>query len=174
MKTFKELLIKLDACKPARDWADCKTIEEIVATCHRGDWQLWLAHELGVGIRLLTLAKARCAKTVINLMNDQKSIDAVIIAERFGLGLATIEELNIAAVDAVDTADAAYAAAYAAAAYATDAAAYATDAAAAADAAYAAAYAAYLKNQLETANICRELLGNIIIEKVNELLKSNE
>ena len=34
---MKELLKKLNACQPAREWADDKTIEEIWATCHRGE-----------------------------------------------------------------------------------------------------------------------------------------
>ena len=38
---MKELLKKLNACQPAREWADDKTIEEIWATCYRGDWMLW-------------------------------------------------------------------------------------------------------------------------------------
>ena len=35
--TGKELLKKLNACQPAREWADDKTIEEIWATCYRDD-----------------------------------------------------------------------------------------------------------------------------------------
>ena len=82
-----------------------------------------------------------CARQVQHLMIDQRSIDAIDVAERYINGLATKEELSAAH-------DAAYAAAYAAradAAYAAAAdAAYAAYAAAdaAADTAYAAAAAA--------------------------------
>jgi len=138
---MKEILKKLNACEPAIKWAGNRTIEEIVRNCERGDWLLWLAIKINIDLQTLTIAKARCTMTVINLMKDERSITAVKVAEQFGLGKATIEELKTAATAAY----AAYAAAAATAAYATaadaadaDAAAYAADAAA-----YAAAYSAY-------------------------------
>ena len=194
MKTFKTLLVELNACSEAKEWSKEMTIEEVLSNCNRGDWLLWLAKRIGVEIRPLTLAKARCAKTVIHLMKDQRSIDAVNLAEKFGLtDEVSFDDLKNAAADAAYAAaaaaayaaDAAYAAAYAAddayaaAAYAADAAAYAAaayaaDAAAyaayAADAAYAAADAARTKNQKQTSDICREILGDIIIKLVNEKL----
>jgi hypothetical protein len=95
-------------------------------------------------LKELTRAKAHCALTVRHLMKDQRSINACEVALKFADGLVTKDELNAAACAAAyAAADAAYAAAYAAA-----------------DAAYAdaAAYAARIKNQKETANICRRYL----------------
>ena len=185
---MKELLKKLNACQPAREWADDKTIEEIWATCHRGDWMLWLARMLNIDKRVLTLAKGHCANTVRHLMKDERSIAAVDMAIKYGEGNATDSELAAAADAAYDaTADAydAYAADYATAdaaaayaaaddaydAYAAAAAAYAAaayaaaayDATAAADAAaYAAAAYAYAyarkKSQQATAEICRKYI----------------
>ena len=131
---FKTRLILLGACEDARIWADGKTAKEAWNECERGDWLLWWAQKEGQEIRSLTLAKARCAKLVIHLMKDKRSIDAVNVAERFGLGEANEQELNTAAAAAA-AAGAAYAAyaAYAAAAYAAYAAAYAAADAAAAD-----------------------------------------
>ena len=153
--TLKELLIKLDACEEAREWARDMPIEEIVSTCHRGDWLLWLAKKVDVDLRLRTLAKGHCANTVRHLMTDERSIKAVDVAIAFGEGKATLEELDAAA---------------AAAAYAT---AYATDAAYA-SAAYAAAAStaasASAANRQQTADICREYIGEALIEKVNQLL----
>ena len=162
---MKELLLKLKACGPAIDWAGDKTIEEIWATCHRGDWMLWLARNLDIDKRVVTLAKGHCANTVRHLMKDERSIDAVDMAIKYGEGNATDTELAAAyaaayAADASSAAAyAAYAAAYAAAA-AADADAYAADADAyAADAdAYAAAYAARKKSQQATAEICRKYI----------------
>ena len=178
--TFKELLIKLYACSDAKEWASDKTIEEVVNTCHRGDWLLWLAKRVDIDIRPLTLAKARCAKTVIHLMKDQRSIDAVNIAERFGLNECTMEELSAAYTAAYNTTTASVAAAFsataataatAAAAFSsTAAAAAATAAAAAANADYAVASDARAKNQKQTADICRDILGQLIVDRVNELL----
>lgn len=133
---MKEILNKLSACQEAVDWAENKSIEEIINTCHRGDWLLWLAHKLDVDIRPLTLAKGLCANTVRHLMKDERSVKAVDIAIAFGKGNATRQELDAAAAAADDAADAA-----------------------------AAAYAAKKENQMLTANICREVLGEILIEK---------
>jgi len=166
---FSELLIKLNACKEAREWASDMFIEEIVKKCHRGDWLLWIALRVNVDKRKLTLAKAYCANTVRHLMKDERSINAIDVAIRYGNGQATDEELNTAAY-------AAYAyAAYADAAAADDAyAAYAAYAAAAyaayADAADDAAADARNKVRMETADIFRQYIGNEIIQKVNELL----
>jgi hypothetical protein len=152
---MKELLIKLDACDEAQEWAKNKSWEEIYNTCHRGDWLLWLFKKTNPDdLQLLTLAKGHCANTVRHLMKDERSIKAVDTAITFGEGKATREELD---------ADAAYAyAAYADAAFAADAdaAAYAAAYAAAAYTdAYAAAYAAAKKeNQQLTADICRKYL----------------
>ncbi len=162
---MKELLIKLDACDEAIEWAGDRTIEEIVKDCDRGDWLLWLAKKIDIELQPLTLAKGHCANTVRHLMKDERSIKAVDMAIAFGEGRATIEELNNAAY-AVAVADAAYAAAAAAVADA----AYAAAAAAAAEAAYAAAGEdARKQNQKETAEICRKYIGQLIIDKCNEL-----
>jgi hypothetical protein len=210
VKTLKELLTELNACDEAIKWVSDKTIEDAVKDVERGDWLLWLAKKIEIHIKPLTLAKAMCAKTVIHLMKYKKSIDAVNIAEKYGLtDEISDDDLNNAAdaadaayaasasasadaayaayisasIDAGDaaaaasasasayayaSADAAYAAAYASA-YASD---YASDSASAYASAYAdAAYAAAKrKNQLQTADICREILGELIINSVKELL----
>ena len=134
---MKELLIKLNACKDAKEWASDKSWKEIYETCHRGDWLLWLFKKVNPDdLQKLTLAKGHCANTVRHLMKNERSIKAVDAAIAFGEGLITIEELNAAA--AAD-ANAAYAAAD--------------------DAAYAAAYAAARKNNQQlTADICRKYL----------------
>jgi hypothetical protein len=144
MILLKELLVELGACNEAQLWVGDKAIEEVVETCPRGDWALWLASKLKIDLQTLTLAKALCAKTVIHLMKDQRSIDAINIAEKFGRGQATREELDAAAAAAYYAADVAYDAAY--------------------------ANKAKRVNQLQTANICREILGAHIIEKINQLL----
>jgi hypothetical protein len=163
--TLKQYLKSVEACEPAVEWAGNKTIEEVVATCHQGDWLLWLAKKCDIGLQPLTLAKGHCANTARHFMNDERSIRAVDVAIAFGEGKATREELDAAAVPSV-SANAASASAYAAACAAADAAAHATDGTDAADAADAAADA----NRMETADICREYIGDLIIEKVNQIL----
>jgi len=161
---MKELLRKINACNEAREWAADKSWEEIYNTCHRGDWLLWLFRKTNPDdLQRLTLAKGHCVETVLHLMTDQRSKDAVKAAIDFGNGLITREELNADAAAAADAAYAAYAdAAYAAYAAAADAAyaaaAAAADAAAAAAYAADAAYAARTQNQQATADICRKHL----------------
>ena len=152
----------------------------------RGDWMLWVLSRLidrknEAALRKLTLAKALCAKTVLHLMDDERSREAVEVAEKYGSGNATREELCIsasaayaaaetaayaataaayAAAEAADyTAYAAYAAAAAAAAaaYAAASAAYAISAAACAADADSAASAARKANHAQTAALIREL-----------------
>jgi hypothetical protein len=158
---MKELLIKLAACEEATDWVGDKSWEEAYATCHRGDWSLWLFVRTNPkDIQLLTLAKGHCANTVRHLMTDERSLKAVDAAIAFGEGRISRKELKIAAAAAARAADyAAYAwsAAGAAARDAASAAYYAADGYDAAAAAYYAS-AAEEGNQKLTADICRKYL----------------
>ena len=139
---MKELLMKLNACPEAMEWVGNKSWEECYATCHIGDWLLWLFKRTNPDdLRLLTLAKGHCVNTVRHLMKDERSLKAVDAAIAFGEGKISREELNTSA-----------AAAYADAAFAAD---YAADYAAAAYADYA---ADKKENQQLTADICRKYL----------------
>jgi nucleoid-associated protein YgaU len=173
MKTLKEFLEKNQACKNGFDFAKDLTLEQFLKTCERGDWILWLFVRMNPdSLCELTLAKGYCAKTVRELMKDQRSIKAVDVAIAFGEGKATRKELDAAADAAYAFAAADAAAAYDAAAAAAAAAAFAAAAAAAA-AAFAAAAAAYdaaaadaaagraaarKQNQKQTADICKKYL----------------
>ena len=158
---FELLLSQLEACKDAREWAKGKSFEEVWTTCHRGDWMLWLFNRMedktGWGdLRNKTLAKVRCVRLVEHLLTDERSKNALVVAQKFAEGTATREELSAAAAAAAaaSVAAASVAAAYVAAAYAASAAAYyASDDASADDAA-----AARESTLLKCANICRETL----------------
>ena len=144
---MKELLIKLDACQRALEWAGDKTWVQIYNTCHRGDWLLWLHyHTNKEDLKIRTLAKGHCANTVRHLMTDKRSLKAVDTAIAFGEGRATMEELSAASDDSLPY----YIAAYAA---------YAAHAAAPNYGAYTAAYiTAKVENQKETADIVRRCI----------------
>ena len=167
---FAEYLKSIDACDPACKWQEGKDLETVWNTCERGDWMIWLLvnSENEVTDRELRLIAVKCARQVQHLMKDERSINALDVAERFANGEATQEELTAArdAADAAgDAADAAWAAAWAAAGDAADAAwAAAWDAAwaAAGDAAWAArdARAARAKQ----AEIVREFIPMIRIK----------
>lgn len=174
MKKLRKLLFEIDACHEAIGWATGKTIEEAVNYCHRGDWLLWLAREIEVELEPFILAKAICAKTVIHLMTDERSRRAVEVAEAFGLGKATFDELETAAENAAKAEKEMSAVPYgeyneyAAAQAATTCAQF-----------YSTATASFVsdtyrsgnrKNLLETVHIFKTVLGERIIKKVNELL----
>ena len=112
---MKELLIKLNACDEAKDWAADKTWEEVYNTCPRGDWLLWLFKKTNSNdLQLLTLTKGHCANTVRHLMKDERSTKAVDAAIAFGEGRISKEELDEAVASAADAAWAAWTAAEAA------------------------------------------------------------
>lgn len=148
------------------------TFEEAWAACPRGDWMLWIASKLGVEKRLIVLAKARCAETILHLMVDERSRKAVEIAIRYGEGKATEEELRAAATAADAVSYAAYAAIAAAdASYDADAAADAiADAIADAAAGRDSAAAAKKANQNQTAEICRQILTAAVLERIGKIL----
>ena len=146
-------ICKYHPCYEAIDYYRSKaSFKDAWNDCQRGDWMLWISQRLGVDVRLLTKAKALCAKTVEHLMMNQRSKVAVQAALDFADGKIDRKELYAAYIDAVDAADAA---AYAAAADAVDA------------DADAAAYAR-LANQKQTADICRKGLTDAVFGIVGE------
>jgi hypothetical protein len=186
-KTLKEFLEKNRACEDSFDFAKDLTLEEFLNTCKRGDWILWLFVRMNPdSLRELTLVKGHCANTVRELMEDKRSTMAVDVAIAFGEGKATIEELDATSDDAwaafvaapvSSNFDAAFVA-YSAAARGADATVLAASAADAFDrdafdgalaalnnalavkAALVAkdAWAGRVKNQKQTADICRKYL----------------
>ena len=119
MENLKQKLLELKACNEAIAWSNGKNINEVWETCPRGDWMLWLFSRTNSGdFKLLTLAKGHCANTVRHLMKDQRSLDAVDAAIKFGKGEISIAELNVFAKESYS----AYVAACYVSSYATDAA----------------------------------------------------
>jgi hypothetical protein len=149
-KNFLYELRAQGACPPALEWLEKENFESLDAAwnaCERGDWMLWLVgittdRNDDLQLRALTLAKARCAAHALLFMRDERSRNAVAVAEQYGLGNATRAELDSAADAAADAAAfAAFASAFAY--FAASAASAAADAAfATADAAFATADAA--------------------------------
>ncbi|MCF8218756.1 MAG: hypothetical protein K9J21_07215 [Bacteroidales bacterium] len=141
MKTQEmiKMLKKFDSCKEAIEFTkNYESFEAAWNACQRGDWMLWIAQRLKVDHRKLTLAKALCAETVIHLMRDERSRKAVEVAKKYGNYKASQKDL-------------------------TDATAYA---AAVADDAAAAAVAKE-NNQKQTADICRKILTDEVLKKIN-------
>jgi hypothetical protein len=149
MKTEIERLSERP-CEEAIDFRkQFGTFKEAWEACPRGDWMLWLAKTLNVDDRVLTLAKGLCANTVRQLMKDKRSIRYVDGAMAYGRGEISRDELDRISTHAA----------------AADYGAGAGAAAATAD------YAAAEKNQMETADICREILTKDVLEKISTFCK---
>lgn len=133
-----EFLNLYDACPEGRKWAlsiGCETIEQIwLRDDLKPEWRIWVASRV-LPDKDLRLFSCWCVRQVWHLLTDERSRNAVEVAERYAVGDATEEEL-------VAARDAAWAAARDAARDAAQAAAQAAARAAAADAAWAAAQAA--------------------------------
>jgi hypothetical protein len=96
MNTLQTKLKELDACDEAIEWAkDYDNLQQAWDNCQRGDWMIWLINKMewsnDKDLRLMAVAFAR---QVQHLMNDQRSINALDVAERYANGEANIEELT--------------------------------------------------------------------------------
>ena len=101
-----------DACTQGMKWAidSCDSMHEVWLKA-RPDWLVWVATRQGVlPERDLRLFACWCARQVWHLLTDERSKNAVIVAEKYAVGEATAEELK-AACAAAEAAEAALAAA---------------------------------------------------------------
>ena len=114
MSALSDFLDKHDACDDGRDWAlqtGCQTVAELwLRDDIEPDWRIWLACRT-LPDNLLRKFACRCLREVWHLLADERSRNAVEMAERHADGLATDDELA-AAWDAARAAawDAAWAA----------------------------------------------------------------
>jgi hypothetical protein len=118
MNQLQTKLNELYACEEAIEWAkDYDSLQSAWDNCKRSDWMIWLMDKMNWGndkdLRLMAVAFAR---QVQHFMKDDRSINALDVAERYANGEATNDELAAAWAAAGDAAgDAARAAAWAAA-----------------------------------------------------------
>jgi len=152
MENLKELLIDLEYGKELSEWVGDKTIEQVVETIYRGDWLLLIAKKLNINIKPLTLPKEMCSEEMFNenhlpyiKTQKRKRLKPKISDETLQISDETLEL-------------------------------YQSHSASVFFAAILASYNnveaghIYKENQLVTANICREIIGQAIIDKVNEML----
>ena len=175
-KTHLEFLKRNDACITGLKYAErFDSLQDVWDNLQRGDWMLWLAHKLEVDQKKMCIASSLCVHTVVHLMKDKGSRDTIGAIFLYGRGKINKEDLRNYFADADAADDAAWAIADAAANSANSAAdsadyaaAHATVDSAAADSAAAAAYARK-RNQKRTADICRKVLSEDIVSKLNNL-----
>ena len=98
MISIKDFCDKHNACQDGRQWAlaNCTDMQDAWNKL-RPDWLLWVATRPGVLTdRELRLFAVFCARQVDHLLTDERSRNAIDVAERFANGQATREELAAA------------------------------------------------------------------------------
>ena len=97
---FKKILIEMDACEEAVKWVGRKSLKTSWNTCKRSDWMLWLLDQINYDeiilrrlackfVRETPLADGR---KVWDLLTDERSRQAIVVAEKYCDGKATKEE----------------------------------------------------------------------------------
>ena len=125
-KQFAALLVELNACSEAQEWASGKSLAAVWKTCKRGDWLLWLCGKMAdkpnwPTRKEVVLAACDCAKLALKYVpkGEERPRKCLETVRAWAAGNATIDEVRTAraAVYAyayaayADAADAAYAAA---------------------------------------------------------------
>ena len=90
------------ACADGREWAlaNCSDMQDAWGRL-KPDWLIWVATRPGVLTdKELRLFAVFCARQVEHLLSDERSRNAIDVAERFANGQATREELAAARVAA--------------------------------------------------------------------------
>ena len=121
MTALDNLLVRLDACEEAREWAKTqKNLVEAWQNCKRSDWMIWLIGRSTVDRNDPKLRLMACdfAEAVLHLVpaGETRPAEAIRVARLFAAGQASREDMAAAWDAAGDAAwDAAWAAARAAA-----------------------------------------------------------
>ena len=99
-------LTELDACADAIKFCEGKTLQQAWDECTKSEWMFWLMVNTKTNAtdKQLRLIAVKCARQVQHLMTDQRSLNALDVAERFTNGEATQEELAAARAAAGDAA----------------------------------------------------------------------
>ncbi len=107
--TVKQFCDKFSACQDGREWALSTGCETMAKLWKRGDlrpdWRIWIAMRPGVMTdRNARLFACWCVRQVWHLLTDERSRNAVEVAERYANGEATEGELDAARATAWDDA----------------------------------------------------------------------
>jgi Fe-S cluster biosynthesis and repair protein YggX len=84
--TIEEFCDKHEACQEGREWAltNCKTMQEVWHTVSEHSWLMWLAIQTGaITDKDLRRFAVFCCRDVWHLLTDERSRNAVEVAERY-------------------------------------------------------------------------------------------
>ena len=184
MTSFKNKLIKMNACQDAVDWVGNRGLKRAWHESTRADRMLWLCDKLGIDKKLVVLAGCDCAETALQFVPEGEDAPAntLQVTRNWCAGKATLQEVK----DADDTVSypypdaypAAVRAAFRAAGEAASTASHAAHAAyAASTASHAAAYAANAagsarkKAQRTCADLVRARIPFELVQKAMKEMK---
>ena len=96
--TIKEFCETHEACRDGVAWAleNCSTMQEVWDTS-KPEWLVWVATRRGVLTdKELRLFAVWCCRQIWHLITDERSRDAVDVAEQYATGEATAAQLGVA------------------------------------------------------------------------------
>lgn len=108
MKTFKEVLKNHNACEEAIKWFEdneIKSIQQAWDKCKYPDWILWVDDVFNffsdkdrrlMACRFVRETPISDGRTVWDLLDDNRSRNAVVVAEKYSIEEATKEDLEVA------------------------------------------------------------------------------
>ena len=113
MTSFKNKLIKMNACQDAVDWVGNRGLKRAWHESTRADRMLWLCDKLGIDKKLVVLAGCDCAETALQFVPEGEDAPAntLQVTRNWCAGKATLQEVK----DADDTVSYPYPDAYPAA-----------------------------------------------------------
>ena len=118
METIESFCDQHEACHDGKKWAleNCSTMDDVWERA-KPEWLIWVATRDGVlEDKTLRLFACFCARQIWPLLEDERSRNAVLVAEKFADGDATEDDLVAARDAALDAArDASWVAAWVAA-----------------------------------------------------------
>lgn len=86
MKTLKELMDKLDVRHESCEWAEDKTIKQVVKECNMADFLILLAVKIGIDSRKIILTNGHIANTVRHIIEDKNILNCIDAAISYGRG----------------------------------------------------------------------------------------
>ena len=109
VETIESFCDRHDACHDGKKWAleNCSTMDDVWERA-KPEWLIWVATRDGVlEDKTLRLFACFCARQIWPLLEDERSRNAVLVAEKFADGDATEDDLAAACAAAWDAARAA-------------------------------------------------------------------
>jgi hypothetical protein len=102
-KQFAALLVELNACSEAQEWAGGKSLAVVWKTCKRGDWLLWLCEKMAdqpnwPTRKEVVLAACDCAELALQYVpeGEERPRKCIETTRAWASGNASLNEVRTA------------------------------------------------------------------------------